>query len=383
MSSDNRIVLGEFDLESPFELDITPPSLEDIAPPIEWKDESEEEPELPGMDTEPLVEAETEAELEPEIEKPAEEVKPTEDPIYITALSLVDKGLLKEDQVKEGIDYLEIRDTLVKNIVDGLDQEYNVDDRVNQVAESLGFTKQAKEYLDYLIAGGSEHNVINAAKYERLLALATDTDDDASERNISTKLSEYLKDKGVDPEIIPDNLDVIHTNGKTEEYLKRADAHFIKRKNDLILEDRKRVEAERAENTRIELEKNEAIRKTIRSGKLGEIQIDAAAIPQFERDVFALTEDYITEVNGKKQVQKVSKIQKMLWDAFSNPAKAAEFYYKILYTDKIKEKTAVEAVSKNEAKLREFVSRQIPTTEIKKEKPYVPGDRRVIGTLQI
>lgn len=381
MSSD-RIVLGDIDLDSPFEIESNPPSLEDIAPQVEWKDDVIEEPEL--QETDEILQEEETPVLETEVEKPTEEVKSDEDPIYITALSLVEKGLLKEDQVKQGIDYVEIRDTLVKNIVDGLDQEYNVDERVNQVAENLGFTKQAREYLDYLMAGGSEHNVINAAKYERLLALATDTDDEASERNVNTKLSEFLKDKGVDPEIIADNLATIHSNGRTDEYLKRADQHFTKRKNDLIVEDQKRVEAERAEQARVELEKNELIRKTIRSGKLGDIEIDASTIPQFERDVFALTEDYITEVNGKRQVQKVSKIQKMLWDAFSNPAKAAEFYYKILYTDKIKETTAKAAVSENEEKLRKFVNRQITTTEtIKKEKPYVSENRRILGTLQI
>lgn len=381
MSSD-RIVLGDIDLASPFEIESNPPSLEDIAPQVEWKDDVIEEPEL--QETDEILQEEEPPVLETEIQKPVEEVKPEEDPVYITALSLVEKGLLKEDQVKQGIDYVEIRDTLVKNIVDTLDQEYNVDNRVLQVAENLGFTKQAREYLDYLMAGGSEHNVINAAKYERLLALATDTDDEASERNINTKLAEFLKDKGVDPEIIQDNLATIHSNGRTDEYLKRADQHFTKRKNDLIIEDQKRVEAERAEEARIELEKNEAIRKTIRSGKLGEIEIDASTIPQFERDVFALTEDYVTDVNGKKQIQKVSKIQKMLWDAFSNPAKAAEFYYKILYTDKIKETTAKAAVSENEEKLRKFVNRQIPTTEtIKKEKPYISENRRVLGTLQI
>lgn len=381
MSSD-RIVLGDIDLDSPFEIESNPPSLEDIAPQVEWKDDVIEEPEL--QETDEILQEEETPVLETEVEKPTEEVKSDEDPIYITALSLVEKGLLKEDQVKQGIDYVEIRDTLVKNIVDGLDQEYNVDERVNQVAENLGFTKQAREYLDYLMAGGSEHNVINAAKYERLLALATDTDDEASERNVNTKLSEFLKDKGVDPEIIADNLATIHSNGRTDEYLKRADQHFTKRKNDLIVEDQKRVEAERAEQARVELEKNELIRKTIRSGKLGDIEIDASTIPQFERDVFALTEDYITEVNGKRQIQKVSKIQKMLWDAFSNPAKAAEFYYKILYTDKIKETTAKAAVSENEEKLRKFVNRQITTTEtIKKEKPYVSENRRILGTLQI
>lgn len=381
MSSD-RIVLGDIDLDSPFEIESNPPSLEDIAPQVEWKDDVIEEPEL--QETDEILQEEETPVLETEVEKPTEEVKSDEDPIYITALSLVEKGLLKEDQVKQGIDYVEIRDTLVKNIVDGLDQEYNVDERVNQVAENLGFTKQAREYLDYLMAGGSEHNVINAAKYERLLALATDTDDEASERNVNTKLSEFLKDKGVDPEIIADNLATIHSNGRTDEYLKRADQHFTKRKNDLIVEDQKRVEAERAEQARVELEKNELIRKTIRSGKLGDIEIDASTIPQFERDVFALTEDYITEVNGKRQIQKVSKIQKMLWDAFSNPAKAAEFYYKILYTDKRKETTAKAAVSENEEKLRKFVNRQITTTEtIKKEKPYVSENRRILGTLQI
>lgn len=381
MSSD-RIVLGDIDLDSPFEIESNPPSLEDIVPQVEWKDDVIEEPEL--QETDEILQEEETPVLETEVEKPTEEVKSDEDPIYITALSLVEKGLLKEDQVKQGIDYVEIRDTLVKNIVDGLDQEYNVDERVNQVAENLGFTKQAREYLDYLMAGGSEHNVINAAKYERLLALATDTDDEASERNVNTKLSEFLKDKGVDPEIIADNLATIHSNGRTDEYLKRADQHFTKRKNDLIVEDQKRVEAERAEQARVELEKNELIRKTIRSGKLGDIEIDASTIPQFERDVFALTEDYITEVNGKRQIQKVSKIQKMLWDAFSNPAKAAEFYYKILYTDKIKETTAKAAVSENEEKLRKFVNRQITTTEtIKKEKPYVSENRRILGTLQI
>lgn len=290
--------------------------------------ETEEEPDGEEPDEE---EEEEEEEEEPDKKTEPEE---EESDAYIQAMSLVEEGILTEDQVTKDIDLLTVRDLLVQNTVGALDKQYNVDQRVEQLAAQRGYTKQNKEYLDYLIAGGSESNVIAAAKIDNFLSIDL-TDPDLPEEKVDELIAFALKQKGNDPDTIPFTIKGIKDKDEVEKYAK-ASQSYLKSERTRIIDEDKRVKQEAAEAQQAQVDAySNAFKDAVVAGQIGDKKLDISTTQKFKEAVYAKTET-IETANGK---QKVSRIDKILFESQNDPKKLAELYYQILFNEKeVKEK---------------------------------------------
>lgn len=292
--------------------------------------ETEEEQELEEDEEEDSEEGEEESESESE-EESGEEVNVA----YVTAQSLVEKGLLSEDQLSEDIDFVKIRDLIVMNGVQRLDQDYKVDERVHQLASQLGFTKEYKEYLDYLSLGGSETNVIKAARYDNLLAIDTSLEGEQGDENIDKVLRAYLKESNVSEDLINDQIELIHKNEKTQEALSKAKSLFKEKRKTAVDDHKESLQKQKEANEKAQAAWAQKVDSVIESGKFGlEVDLSPQEKNQFKQDFSARTE----KVETPQGTVYMSKLQKLIHEAQTDPEAYVKIHYNILYADKMKEK---------------------------------------------
>lgn len=329
--------------------------LDKLAAPA--KEKEEEETEEQEEEQESGIEEE-ESEEQEEEEKEEQEEEEIENPAYIQAMSLVEDGILTEDQVSEDIDLLTVRDLLVQNTVGALDKQYNVDQRVEQLAAQRGYTKQNKEYLDYLIAGGSDSNVIAAAKIDNFLSIDL-SDPDLAEEKVDELIAFALKQKGNDPDTIEFTLKGIKDKDETEKYAKISQNYLKQQRTQLIEEDKKQKEEQaQARQEQIEAFAN-GLRDVIVSGDLGDKKLDVGTVQKFKEAVYAKTE-VVDTPNGKVRM---SRIDKMLHESQSDPKKLAALYYQLLFSEKeVKEKAESEK-AKFSKKLMDMSQRKAKSTK--------------------
>lgn len=355
--------------------DKTTPQEEEL--PNLWDEEKSdeaitEEIVLPDIDTEPEGGEEDDGDgdgdeggeegAEPSVvETPKEDAPAVEEEniALIMAKAAVEDGILREDQVADDIDLLRIKELVIENAIEAADKTYDIEDRVNQRIAQLGYTKENKEYVDYLLSNGEEKHVRRAGRIDKAVSADLDLADDDSEE-VDFLLRVFLEEKGVAEDMIDATISGIKAKDETQRYVDAAKKFLPSRKSQIITEHKAQMDAERERILKSQEEAQSRVRNAVEEGVALGKKLDVAAAREFKEAVYAKTER-VKMPDGS--VQRLSKLEAIYYEASNDPAKLRDLYYKVLYADTEAAKAKEEGAKENSKRLLELSNRERTTTK--------------------
>jgi hypothetical protein len=191
---------------------------------------------------------------------------------------------------------------------------------------TLGYDEDLLEYSKYIRNGGSPEVVQIHTQYNILANFNVD-----EEENQELVVKYMLQDQGMDPDIIDTTVESLRMDDKLEGYSTKAKTYFGKKRDAYFAQAKKEQEdAQEAQKRAIEKQR-EDFRKVIRKGDFGGLKLTAGDSKKLEKDFLEPTEKHIITLDdGSKQVHKVTKFEKRMFEVQQDPDKMLELAYYVL-----------------------------------------------------
>lgn len=311
--AESTVVSSPFGIDlgiAPASPEVTPvETVEPVAAVVETEDDDDEEIEF----TPPTpTETSTDDEGSGESDEPLHEGRTV---TSLLAEVYKQKGTLPDD--------FEIGDDMTADqLVEALEEA--VTGRKSQEIEDnyreRGYDENLLEYSKFIAQGGNPQALQAHVAYEQLSNIPLDDED-----NQSYVVRAMMQDQGVDSDSIDELIESLSLSGKLEDKSEKAKAYFGKRKDAYFKQLQDTQAAEIEQQRQYVEQQTEQYRGLIRKGEIAGTKLAPQEIKKLERDFLEATEVVtITNPDGTKAKQRLTKFQKVMNEISSNPPKLLE-----------------------------------------------------------
>lgn len=292
--------------------------------------------EIPQKETPPAEETtepedendDVEIDLTPPEEEPTETTTASEEPTHegrtltsVLAEVYKQRGTLPDDfEITDDMSADALVEALEEAVVGRKSQEIEDDYRTK------GYDDNLLEYSKFIAQGGNPQQLQVHVLYDQLSGIPLE-----DEENQKHVVRAMLQDQGVDAETIDDQIETLEINGKLEDRAGKAKTYFGKRKDAYFKQLQDERDAEIESQRKYVEEQATTYRNIIRKGEIAGTKLAAQDIKKLERDFLEPTEVVtLSNPDGTKYKQRITKFQKMMNDIQSSPEKTLELAALIL-----------------------------------------------------